>query len=91
MIRSSARDMARYLAELTRNAIGQRSRLFRETPLPQALVVNQDIATDEEGQALVFARRDFGGIELFGHNGGEAGSFTDLWFDPIMGSGFVLL
>lgn len=91
MLRSSADDMARYLA-----MIGGGGRLDGVELLPTArvdemLTVDAGAGTDEDGQCVAWAMREVDGRELFGHNGGDFGSTTELWLDREAGVGVVVL
>lgn len=90
MIRSSAHDMARYVAAMVDGELDG-TRILEATSVEEMLTVDRDLGTDEDGQAIAWAMRRLDGRPLIGHNGSDYGSFCELWFDPDTGDGIVLL
>ncbi len=45
----------------------------------------------DQSQALLWYYDTKGGTQVLGHNGGDKGVSTDMFFDPATGSGYVLL
>ncbi|MEN0062589.1 MAG: serine hydrolase domain-containing protein, partial [Myxococcota bacterium] len=91
MLRSSARDMARYVAAMANGGELEGTRVLTEASVDQMVTVDPDLGTDEDGQAIVWAMRELEGRPLIGHNGLDFGSLCEVWFDPESGDGIVLL
>ncbi|MEO0600108.1 MAG: serine hydrolase domain-containing protein [Myxococcota bacterium] len=90
MMRSSARDMARYVAAMVDGEL-EGTRILEESTAREMVTVDPALGTDEDGQAIAWAMRRLEGRPLVGHNGLDYGSLCELWFDPETGDGFVLL
>ena len=91
MIRSSARDMGRYLAAMGGDGSLDGVTVLPEARLTEMLTIDKKAGSDEDGQAVAWAMRKLDKRPLYGHNGGDYGSFTEMWVDPETGTGFVLL
>lgn len=91
MLRASATDMGRYLAAIASGGVLEGVEVLDAASVEEMLTVDEDAGTDESGQAIAWAMREGRGHRLFGHNGGDYGSTTELWFDRETGTGFVVL
>ena len=87
MIRSSARDMARYVAAMAGGGELEGVRILSADLTAAMLTVDPTLGSDEDGQAIAWAMRELDGRPLMGHNGGDYGSLTEIWLDPSSGSG----
>lgn len=84
-LRSSARDVAAMLAEVSAGGgrlLPSDGATLLLTPLLPAIDPRQGVFWYAEAR---------GGVEVWGHNGGEVGASTDAFFDPATDAGFVLL
>ncbi len=91
MLHSTAPDLARFGAMVLGGGTLDGVDVLTPALVDTMLTVDPAIGTDEDGQALVWARRMLDGRALMGHNGGDFGSFADLWMDREAGVGFALL
>ncbi|MEL6343142.1 MAG: serine hydrolase domain-containing protein [Myxococcota bacterium] len=87
LVRSSAEDMGQYVAAIAAND----GALMAPESLDEMLTVDASLGTDEDGQAIVWAQREMGGRTLFGHNGGDFGSTTEIWIDRQAGVGIAVM
>lgn len=88
-LRSSAADLARFLAAYTNGGILDGSRILDQSTVDQMLTV-QFPAVDPT-QGLIWYYDSIGGRTVVGHNGGDYGASTDMFFDPATGDGVVVL
>ncbi len=91
MIHSSASDMGRYLAAIGGGGVLGGARVLSEASVDLMLTIDKGAGSDEDGQAVAWAMRQLDKQPLYGHNGGDFGSLTEIWVDPETGAGFVLL
>ena len=84
-LRSSARDVATFLADISAGGGRWLDRggvdVLLAPPLPEI----------DPLQGVFWYAEERRGVEVWGHNGGEVGASTDAFFDPLTGAGFVLL
>lgn len=90
MLRSPAVDLGRYVAAMGNRGELDGERVLEEGTWEAMIEVDPAYGTDEEGQAIAWARREIGGRQMIGHNGGDFGSLAELWFDPETGDGFAV-
>ncbi|HMV70089.1 MAG TPA: serine hydrolase domain-containing protein, partial [Myxococcota bacterium] len=83
-LRSSARDVATFLA-----AIAGGGPLLSADGV--AALLRPPRPDVDPLQGVLWYAEARGGVEVWGHNGGEVGASTDAFFDPATGAGFVLL
>lgn len=88
-LRSSARDMARFLAAMTSGGSLEGERVLSEATLESMLRVVDSELDPEQG--LGWLRMEYDDGVYWGHSGGEAGVYTNLLFRERDGLGFVLL
>lgn len=87
-LRTSVTQLARFLLVLAGK--GQCGvRLLKESTVAE--MGKAQIPAIEPGQGLVLYRDTKGGTTALGHNGGDVGVSTDMFFDPATGNGYVLL
>ncbi len=91
LLRSSAGEMGRYVAAILAGGELDGVRVLSTERVDALLTVDEGAGTDEDGQAIAWARREAPGRELYGHNGGDYGSATELWVDREAGVGIVTL
>lgn len=92
LMRSSAGDMARYLAAVQGGGELDGVQILSEASVEQMLTVDPSYGTDEGGQAIIWSQAELGsGRVVIGHNGGDFGSLTELRTDRQTGTGVVLL
>ncbi len=91
MLHSTANDIARFGAMVLGGGVLDGVRVLPAERVEEMLTVDPALGTDEDGQAVVWARRTLAGRDLRGHNGGDYGSYTDLWFDREAGAGMAIL
>ncbi|MEM7153191.1 MAG: serine hydrolase domain-containing protein [Myxococcota bacterium] len=91
MIRSSANDMGRYLAAIEGGGQLEGVELLSADSVDEMLTVDASAGTDEDGQAIAWAMREMDGRELYGHNGGDFGSTTEIWIDRDAHVGIAVL
>lgn len=91
MIRSSADDMGRYLAAIDGGGQLDGVQLLSSKSVDEMLTVDPSAGTDEDGQAIAWAMRKIDGRELYGHNGGDYGSTTEIWIDRQAHVGIAVL
>ncbi len=88
LLRSSATDLARYLdAIISPSDDG----ILSVAGVDALLLVDVDAGTDEDGQAIAWSHRVVQGRALFGHDGSDDGSTTELWVDRQAGVGVAVL
>lgn len=90
MLRSPAVDLAQYLAAMAGRGELNGVRVLQEASWEEMIAIDPSAGTDEDGQSLAWSNRAVAGRRLVGHNGGDAGSMADIWFDPETGDGFAL-
>ena len=91
MLRSTANEMGRYLAAIEAGGAIDGVRILAPGSVDALLTVDPAYGTDESGQAIAWSMRKARGRELFGHNGGDFGSSTEIWIDREAGTGIVIL
>lgn len=91
MMRSSACDMSRFMLAISNKGELEGTRILEEASVNTLLEINEAWGTDEHGQAIAWASREMGGHRLFGHNGGDFGSATEMWIDRDDRVGVVVL
>jgi CubicO group peptidase (beta-lactamase class C family) len=87
LMRSSANDLARYLAAILSDEPG----ILSAERVAEMLTVDESAGTDEDGQAIAWSRRELGGRTLFGHNGFDYGALTEVWIDVEEGTGIAIV
>lgn len=87
LMRSSASDLARYLAAFDGGGVLDGEVILSEASVDEMLTIDRGAGTDEDGQAIAWSMRKMGGRELYGHNGGDYGSTAELWIDTAAGVG----
>ncbi len=91
MLRASTDDMARYLAAVDGGGALGETRILSTQSVDTMLTIDPDAGSDENGQAVAWSVRVMQGRELFGHNGGDYGSSTEIWLDREARVGVVVL
>jgi CubicO group peptidase (beta-lactamase class C family) len=87
-LRTSVTQLARFLLVLAGK--GQCGvRLLKESTVAE--MGKAQIPAIEPGQGLILYSDTKGGTKALGHNGGDVGVSTDMFFDPASGNGYVLL
>lgn len=86
LMRSSANDLGRYLAAMLSDDPG----VLSAEQVAELLTVDASAGTDEDGQAIVWVRREQGGRTLYGHNGGDFGASAEIWIDTGSGVGIAI-
>jgi CubicO group peptidase (beta-lactamase class C family) len=87
-LRTSAPQLARFLLMFAQKGqCGQR--LLKEATVD--LMATPQVPSIEPSQGLIWYYDQKGGTRALGHNGGDAGVSTDMFFDPATASGYVLL
>lgn len=77
LMRSSPADMGRYVAAVQDSG----KSILSAAATDEMLAVFEGLGTDEDGQAVVWSRRNMGGRTLYGHNGSDSGASAELWID----------
>jgi CubicO group peptidase (beta-lactamase class C family) len=88
-LRSSAADLGRFLAAYANGGTLDAARILDQSTVDQMLTV-QFPAVDPT-QGLIWYYDSIGGRTVVGHNGGDYGASTDMFFDPATGDGVVVL
>lgn len=88
-LRSSARDMGRFLAMITREGRGPSRRVLKARTVRDML--KAQIPEIDTTQALIWGREEDGDDVLLGHEGSERGATTQMFFRLEDGLGYVLL
>jgi len=86
MLRSTTWDMGRFMSMVYQSGSLGGVRILSEASVEQMLTV--ELA--DNGQALVWYRSDRGGESYFGHDGGDVGVATEMFFRPTDGLGYAL-
>lgn len=87
-LRTSAKQLARFLLVFAQK--GQCGvRLLKEATVAE--IGKPQIPAIEPGQGLIWYFDTKGGTQALGHNGGDVGVSTDMFFDPSTGNGYLLL
>jgi CubicO group peptidase (beta-lactamase class C family) len=88
-LRATAPDLARFLAAIAAGGALDGVQILAPETLDEMLKVQ--FPGLDSGQGLVFYRTTMAGDEWIGHNGGESGVSTDMFYRESDGLGFVLL
>ncbi|MFN2426718.1 MAG: serine hydrolase domain-containing protein [Candidatus Binatia bacterium] len=88
-LRSSAADLARYLAAYINGGALDAVRILEQSSVDAMLTV-QFPAVDP-GQGLSWYRETIAGHDVIGHGGSDYGAYTDMFFDPASGDGVIVL
>lgn len=88
-LRTSANQLARFLTMISGDGSFGTARLL--APTTMAAMKSQQLAAPNDTQGLILYAVERGGRTVIGHNGAYFGASTDMWFDPITRSGYVLL
>lgn len=86
-LRSSANDMGRFLATIMNRGMLEGQPILQPETVQQMLTEQFPEVPKKRGQALFWEINK----GLVGHNGGDAGVFTMMYFDPESSIGVVLL
>lgn len=90
-LQSTATDMAKFLAAISRGGTYRGARILREETVAEMRRVQPVIDGLEEDYGLIFYYEDWGGHRLFGHSGAYEGFTTEMWLDAATDTGIVLL
>ena len=88
-LRSSAADLARFLAAWASGGILDGTRILDSTTVEQALSVQYPGVDGAQGLSWYYDA--VGPRTVIGHNGGDYGASTDMYFDPATGHGALVL
>ncbi|MFN2377379.1 MAG: serine hydrolase domain-containing protein [Candidatus Binatia bacterium] len=88
-LRASAADLARFLAAWAGGGIIDGVRILEEATVAEALTVQSPGVDPAQGLSWYYAT--IGSRSVVGHNGGDYGATTDMFFDPATGNGVVVL
>ncbi len=88
-LRSSARDLARFLAAWAGGGILDGTRILEQATVDEALRVQAPSLDPTQGLSWYYER--IGARTVVGHNGGDYGVTTDMFFDPSTGHGVLVL
>jgi CubicO group peptidase (beta-lactamase class C family) len=88
-LRSSAADLARYLAAYANGGALGAVRILEETTVDAMLTVQ--FPSVDPTQGLSWYYETIAGRDVVGHNGGDYGVTTDMFFDPASGDGAIVL
>jgi len=91
LMRSSADDMARYLAAIQGGGTLDGVQILAAESVETMLTVDEAYGTDEDGQAIIWSQTEEHGRLLIGHNGGDDGSMTEMRMDRASHVGTVIL
>jgi CubicO group peptidase (beta-lactamase class C family) len=86
LLRSTASDMGRFLAAVTRGGELEGTRILREATVTEMLRPQA-----KDGQGLAWYESSIAGQTVVGHNGGDTGVSTEMFSRRRDGTGFVLL
>ena len=86
-LKSSASDLARYLLAIARGGELDGQRILSDESIHIMLSPQIDQPLFEGHQGITWVNDDF----LFGHDGGDPGTLTDMQFDQYRKMGFVIL
>jgi CubicO group peptidase (beta-lactamase class C family) len=89
-LRTSAHDLARFLAAIANGGILDGQRILAEDTVAEMLTI-QPPPNDHGRQAIGWYTTTLNGETWIGHNGGELGVCSDLWLRQSDGLGIVLL
>jgi CubicO group peptidase (beta-lactamase class C family) len=88
-LRTSVSQLARFLLMLTARGSCGGHRILADATV-EAMEVPQ-IPSLEPTQALSLFRSHAGDLDVLGHDGGDAGVTTEMFFDPNLAAGYVFL
>lgn len=88
-LRASVQDLARYLAAWAGGGTLDGVRILEEATVAEALSVQYPGV--EATQGLSWYADRIGNRDVLGHNGGDYGVSTDMFFDPATGHGVIVL
>lgn len=88
-LRSSAADLARYLAAYANGGALGPVRILEESTVDAMLTVQ--FPSVDPTQGLSWYYETIAGRDVVGHNGGDYGVTTDMFFDPATGDGAIVL
>ena len=91
LMRSSSTDMGRFMAAIQAGGVLDDTRILEEATVEEMLTVDESSGTDEDGQAISWARVALvEGRTLMGHTGGDPGVASLFAMDRDAGVGVVL-
>jgi CubicO group peptidase (beta-lactamase class C family) len=89
-LRSSATQMARFLAMVTQKGELDGARVLKTGTVTE--MTRPHLDGPDAYQAIFFYFLEHaGGVNAIGHNGGDVGVHTNMFYDPKDGAGYVLL
>jgi CubicO group peptidase (beta-lactamase class C family) len=92
MMRSSANDMGRYIAMVQGNGTFDGVSILSAESVEEMLTVDPALGTDEDGQAIVWAKLNSSiGRLVLGHTGGDFGTAAILGLDRETGAGLIVM
>ncbi len=88
-LRTTARSLAKFLGAYMQGGTLYGTNLLDANTVDSMLVV-QDAGLDDI-QGLMWYQWTLGGELLWGHNGGDDGVSTDMYFNPLTNTGYIIL
>lgn len=89
LLRSSVKDLAHFVVAHLQNGRFSGRRILEPTTARSMRTVQNPKVASDMGLALFTDR--IGGVEVWGHNGGDYGASTQMWLAPAQGFGVILL
>lgn len=88
-LRTSVTQLSRFLLAFAQKGKCGSARILEEATVAE--IGKPQIPSIEPSQGLIWYVDTKGGKNALGHNGGDVGVSTDMFFDPATGNGYVLL
>jgi CubicO group peptidase (beta-lactamase class C family) len=86
-LRSSAEQMGRFLAMFIEDGTYEGTEILKGATVAEM----KTVVVPSEGQGLIWYEQRLGGDTYMGHNGGDSGVSTEMFYRTSDGTGFVLL
>ncbi len=88
-LRTTARSLSKLLYTHMTNGTLDGTELLEASTLDSIYTIQYPAIDDEQG--LMWYTWNRSGVDLWGHNGGDIGVSTDMYFDPVSKKGYVIL
>ena len=87
-LRTSVPELAKFLQMFMDHGKYMDVRILSESAAEEMAAAQTPL---DPNQGLVWYYDTFAKVKLLGHNGGDTGVSTDMFFDPLTGTGFIVL
>jgi len=88
-LRTTARSLAKFLFTNMTGGSFEGNTLLESATIDSMRTIQDPLIDDEQG--LIWYTWSYNGATMWGHNGGDAGVVTDMFFDPATQRGYIIL